>query len=267
MSGQHGILAAAAVDLAREVPEATLIVLADAIERCDPSAGVPSPTAILHQISNDGHRALAAAFLRSWSTQSPDLPQTAVALSVVTAARARQAHAREHHVELVWTGPSTKEVAFRRTEQAILQVLDTAKERITLVSYAVYRIPYVCDALVRAACRGVRIRVVVETPNRIDGQGEYNTLRALGPEVGDCSAVYFWPQQRRLVSDSGRPGILHVKCVAADGRWLFVSSANLTEYAFTTNMELGLLIKDVNVARQVEAQFDRLVALGILESV
>ena len=38
---------------------------------------------------------------------------------------------------------------------------------------------------------------------------------------------------------SGKLGILHVKCVVGDGRWLFLSSANLTKYAFSLNMELG----------------------------
>jgi phosphatidylserine/phosphatidylglycerophosphate/cardiolipin synthase-like enzyme len=37
-----------------------------------------------------------------------------------------------------------------------------------------------------------------------------------------------------------------------DGRWLYLSSANLTEYAFTLNMELGLLLKARDLAEQVE---------------
>jgi phosphatidylserine/phosphatidylglycerophosphate/cardiolipin synthase-like enzyme len=53
-----------------------------------------------------------------------------------------------------------------------------------------------------------------------------------------------------------------VKCLVADARRLFVSSANLTEYAFTTNMELGLLITGGKLPIQVEAHFDRLIAKG-----
>jgi phosphatidylserine/phosphatidylglycerophosphate/cardiolipin synthase-like enzyme len=167
-------------------------------------------------------------------------------------------------VELVWTGPEAEGVPFRRTAQAILQVLDSAQERITLVSYAVYRIPHVCDALVRAARRSVRINVIVETPDRIEGQGEYSTLRALGDEVASCAAVYFWPQENRRRSDAGKVGILHVKCVVADGRWLFLSSANFTEHAFDINMELGILVTGEMLPTQVEAHFDRLIATGVL---
>lgn len=47
-------------------------------------------------------------------------------------------------------------------------------------------------------------------------------------------------------------------------RWLYLSSANLTENAFTLNMELGLLVQDEAVAGQVERQFDKLVTTGTL---
>ena len=53
----------------------------------------------------------------------------------------------------------------------------------------------------------------------------------------------------------------------ADGRWLFLSSANLTEYAFTINMELGLLVTGGKLPQQVEEHFDRLMATGTLARV
>jgi len=53
----------------------------------------------------------------------------------------------------------------------------------------------------------------------------------------------------------------------ADGLWLFLSSANLTEYAFSINMELGMLITGGNLPSQVAANFDRLIEMGVLERV
>jgi phosphatidylserine/phosphatidylglycerophosphate/cardiolipin synthase-like enzyme len=167
----------------------------------------------------------------------------------------------------VWTGPDAGVVPFRRTEQAILQVLDAARSRITLVSFAVYRIPHVARALVRAVGRGVRLTVIVETPDRIEGQGEYSTIRALRPEVAACSSVYYWPQGERPLGENGKVGILHVKCAVADGEWLFLSSANLTRQAFTINMELGMLVRGGTMARSVEQQFERLVHDGQLKPI
>jgi cardiolipin synthase A/B len=136
--------------------------------------------------------------------------------------------------------------------------------RITLVSFAVYRIPNVGKALVRAAKRGVRLTVIVETPDKIEGQGEYSTVQALGQEVAACSTVYFWPQENRLVGDNNKIGILHVKCAVADGEWLFLSSANLTQQAFTINMELGMLVRGGTIPSRVEQQFARLIESGQL---
>ena len=159
---------------------------------------------------------------------------------------------------------AAKRCSFRHTEQAILQVLNSAQSRILLVSYAVYSIPNIQDAVVRAARRGVKITVVVETPDKLDVQNEYSTLQALGDDVARCSAVYYWPKENRKVDSLGKLGILHVKCVVGDGRWLFLSSANLTKYAFTLNMELGLLVTGGDLAGRVQRHFDQLITDKVL---
>lgn len=99
------------------------------------------------------------------------------------------------------------------------------------------------------------------------GENEYSTLRALGTDVEACSSVYYWPKEKRKLSDTNKPGILHVKCAVADGEWLFLSSANLTQQAFTINMELGMLVRGGTIPRRVEKQFERLVQMKTLERV
>jgi len=49
----------------------------------------------------------------------------------------------------------------------------------------------------------------------------------------------------------------------ADGRWLFLSSANLTEYAFTINMELGVLVTGGKLPGQVQDHFDGMICAGL----
>jgi phosphatidylserine/phosphatidylglycerophosphate/cardiolipin synthase-like enzyme len=146
-------------------------------------------------------------------------------------------------------------------------VLNSATKRLTVVSYSVYRIPRIRDALVAAANRGVSIRLIVETPNRIEGQGEYDCLLALGNNVAAVASVYYWPQENRTKDDGGRVGILHVKCAVADGYRLFLSSANLTDYAFTINMELGLLVNGGVLPRQIEEHFDQLCSSAVLDRI
>ncbi|GAC1449365.1 MAG: hypothetical protein NVSMB9_33170 [Isosphaeraceae bacterium] len=94
------------------------------------------------------------------------------AMSHRTIAHLRRLGDRQQTIELAWTGPGSQSVKHRHTEQAILQVLDFATHRITIVCHAVYRIPHVRDALVRSARRGVRVKIIVETPDKIQGQRE-----------------------------------------------------------------------------------------------
>jgi phosphatidylserine/phosphatidylglycerophosphate/cardiolipin synthase-like enzyme len=261
MSEAHRLIAEAATRLAAELPGPVLEALASALEGGQDAAKAAQSLPHLH------YRSHAAGFVTAWRKEAVGVPAEAVALALRTAALSERTHREARTVELVWTGPDAGVHPFRRTEQAILQVLDSARERITLVSFAVSRIGNVKDALVRAAARGVRLTVVVETPDRLDGEAEYSTIRALGEEVTGCAALYFWPRHRRLQGDGGRTGSLHVKAAVADARWLFLSSANLTEYAFSLNMELGLLLTGGDLPAKVEQHFDGLIRLNILELV
>ena len=81
------------------------------------------------------------------------------------------------------------------------------------------------------------------------------------------STVYYWPQESRPKGEGGKTGLLHVKCAVADGHQLFLSSANLTEYAFTINMELGLLITGGKLPGQIDKHFERLIENGTFAKV
>ena len=222
---------------------------------------------VAEAVPHAGHRSLCLRFVGEWLSSSSPVSGLEAAISLRTAVHLSRLSDRKQTIELAWTGPRSESISHRHTEQAILQVLDSASQRITIVCYAVYRIPHVRDALIRAARRGVRVGIIVETPDKIQGQQEYNTIRALGEDVAACSTLYFWPKDRRERDPNGKVGILHVKCVVADGRWLFLSSANLTEYAFSINMELGLLITGGEHPLIVERQFQRLIVDGVLEEV
>jgi phosphatidylserine/phosphatidylglycerophosphate/cardiolipin synthase-like enzyme len=262
MDPAHTLIAEAATTLASEMPAGYVEALASALQ-----AGPASKAVAVQGIPHLHYRSMAGEFLGLCESRAASVTPDAVALALRTAAHAEKVHRECQTVELVWTGPGTEAHPFRRTEQAILQVLDSARQRITLISYAVYRIPNVCEALVRAARRGVQINVIVETPDKLEGENEYSTLRALGDDVAACSAVYYWPKEKRSQDDKGKVGILHVKCAVADGRWLFLSSANLTEYAFTINMELGVLVTGGKLPGQVQDHFDRLVVGEMLAGV
>lgn len=266
MNDLHNI-AEAATQLANRLPHWVLMSLAEAVAQHAGEDWPAAKTAILHRLPTPEFRDTAADFLDQCHLRGNGIASSAVAAVLVTVAKSELAHRQEETVEVVWTGPETSDTRFRHTEQAILEVLNSATRRLTVVSYAVYRIPRVREALVAAASRGVSIRLVVETPNRVEGQSEYDCLMALGSNVASVASVYYWPQENRAKDDNGKIGILHVKCAVADGHRLFLSSANFTDYAFTINMELGLLVTGGKRPAEIERHFEKLIEAGQLVKV
>lgn len=260
----YRVIVEAATTLASSLPTSTVEAVVGAILTSDPSR---LSAEIARRVPHHHHRDRALAFVDCWQSEASELDEQVVAVALQTAASSEQKHRDSQSVELVWTGPDTGSIPFRRTEQAILQLLDSAQERITLVSFAVYRIPNVADSLIRAARRGVKLTVIVETPDKLGGENEYSTIRALGSDVEACSTVYFWPKENRKAGDNDKVGILHVKCAVADREWLFLSSANLTQQAFTINMELGMLVRGGSMPERVEKQFEWLIQKGVVQEV
>ncbi len=266
MEGYH-LIAEESARLASTLPASVIETVVARLGRSEGSDWASLRGQIALAIPTPDYRGAVISLLDQWRSKAPEVPSQAVAAALVTASYIAKKSREEHAVEMVWTGPVQSVIPLRRTEQAILQVLNTAQSRILLVSYAVYSIPNIQDAVVRAAQRGAAITVIVETPNKLDVQNEYSNLKALGEDVAKCSAVYYWPKEHRMADATGKPGILHVKCVVGDGNRLFLSSANLTKYAFSLNMELGVLINGGRGPRQIEMVFESLIAEGTLSRV
>ena len=263
MEGYH-LIAEEAARLANRLSASVVETVVARLERSDGSDWANLRGQIALAIPTPNYRGAVVTLLDRWRSQAPEVTPQAVAAALVTASYIAKQRREQQAVEVVWTGPDQSVIPLRRTEQAILQVLNSAQSRILLVSYAVYSIPNIQEAVVRAARRGVTITVIVETPNKLDVQNEYSNLQALGEDVAKCSTVYYWPKENRKADGSGKVGSLHVKCVVGDERWLFLSSANLTKYAFSLNMELGLLVTGGTLPGQVEQHFARLIDTKIL---
>lgn len=212
-------------------------------------------------------RHLVGELVDTWHQQAAHIPPAQIAVMLRTAAATTQHMRQEQRIDLVWTGPVMGGVAMRSTDQALLHVITTAQHTLLIVSFAVYKIPAITEALVQAARRGVALRVCVEAPEPSGQTIAYDTLAALGPEVAQHAAIYLWPHEQRPTGTRGKVAALHAKCAVADGRLLFVSSANLTDYALNLNMELGVLVTGGPQPQTVVTQFDEFIAHGVLQRV
>lgn len=264
MRPEHALIAGEARKLADALPPSVLLCLADAISGCDTSDWVTARSRVLGQVPHHLYRTAAASFLDCWYEHARELRSETVAVSLLTASEMADGGRSAASVELVWTGPDVEVIPIRHTEQALLQLLDAAEKRLVLMSYAVYRIPRICQALLRAADRGCSIDVLLESPDHQEGERAYDTLAALGPAVAGRARILIWPAESRPTDARGRAGLMHVKAAVADGFRLLLTSANLTEYAFTTNLELGLMVTGGVLPGQVERHFDRMVEECVL---
>lgn len=167
------------------------------------------------------------------------------------AAALRGASATAQHIsaigttELVWTGPTTGVVPVRRTEQVICEVIESAFVELFVVSFVAYRAEMVVRSLQAANERGVRIGILLEADQEHGGTLDFDSVRHLRRELSQAE-FYAWKQ-----SDSEAKGSVHAKCVVADDKMAFVSSANLTGAAMERNMELGILVKGGSLPLQL----------------
>ena len=166
--------------------------------------------------------------------------------------------------ELVWTGPITVDATWRRTDAALLEVIQSARHSLWLVTFAVHGGQILRGALAHAAARGVQISFVCETQNsgkiRVDNREKVRDL------LPASAAIYEWPTNKRGRNQDGNFGTLHAKIAVADHDLALISSANLTDCALDFNLESGVLLRGA-LAAKIAEQLEQLVARGIWQPV
>ena len=254
------ILPTAIGRLATQVPADALDRLAAALETLsdrEPEAVRPTAFDALPQLQLRPH---LEAVLRAWEFRSDAVTVGQLTAMLRASAATLRSSADNGKMELVWTGPEAPAIPLRRTDQALLEVIDAAQKRLVIVSFAVQAVSGVVQAINRATARGVQTLLCLETSEASEGRfrGSQEALVQSLPGV----AFYHWPADRRQRSPKGQVGVLHAKFAVADGRLLFLSSANLTDYAQSINLELGVLIRGGDAPVRVEHQIEALMTDG-----
>jgi phosphatidylserine/phosphatidylglycerophosphate/cardiolipin synthase-like enzyme len=202
-------------------------------------------------------REMIRQFELAWKN-SRDISSKEVSYALREASAAAQLSEMRGVTELTWTGPTTGLVPMRHTEQALCEVIDSAKLRLFLVSFVAYRVDSVISALKNAIRRQVTIGMLLEPSDKhgggITSHDSVKTIRENLPSID----IYEW---RKNI------GAVHAKCAVADERIAFITSANLTSAAMERNMELGVIIKGgelpLALHRHLEALIHSCIIVGI----
>ena len=220
---------------------------ADQLEKLPAEPGTELLNGLTSSVAQPEARAALIGLVRYWRTEVPTVMPHELAWAIRAGSSTDNFHRARQSLEIVWTGPASKESTFWRTDQALLALIQQVKTSIIIVTFAAYKVPHIAAALVAAAARGVKVTLILESMEESDGKVTVSAITGLGEELASAASVYVWPLEHRGTDGSGKHGSLHVKCAVADANTALISSANLTEYAMNLNMELGLLVKGGDV--------------------
>jgi phosphatidylserine/phosphatidylglycerophosphate/cardiolipin synthase-like enzyme len=164
--------------------------------------------------------------------------------------RARQ----QQSVSVVWTGPESGVSSSRLTAAAVIDLINTARSEILLVSYATHNEPSIKAALSAATARNVAVTLLAE---RHEDNPSYT---AAGTPFSGLNVLrLYWPTSSRP------PGAaLHAKIIVVDDEVALVGSANLTSRAMESNLECGILIRGGPQPRAIHDHITGLHAAGVL---
>jgi phosphatidylserine/phosphatidylglycerophosphate/cardiolipin synthase-like enzyme len=252
------------VKVAVEITWPAVEQFCDGLERLPTGFGQAELAALVDSFAQPELRAALSSLLSEWRQQGRDATPRELAWALRAASSTDELHRLCQRLEMVWSGPLSGASTFRRTDQALLELIQTAKWSIMVVAFAAYKIPEIATALVDAAKRGVRISLILESTEESDGAVTFNALNAMGAELAGAATVYAWPMEKRGSDAKGNRGALHAKCAVVDEEAALISSANLTEHAMNLNMELGILVRGGEIPRSLGGHLRSLIQSRVL---
>lgn len=219
-----------------------------------------SATSVLSLISAPKALELLNELLNEWKLR--DIGAVELSAMLIASSYTQSKITNESSVELVWTGPTSRFVAPRRTEQALLQVINAAENELFITSFVAYNVQSLVNALNAACNRGVALTMLLESSQGDGGSIEMDVITQMKKLI-PMASVYAW-REKSAEFEKGR---VHAKVAVADRAACFITSANLTGYAMERNMELGLLIDGGTVPGLIMDHLQALVATKVLSLV
>jgi len=154
----------------------------------------------------------------------------------------------EDFVELVLTGPNMG--VGRDTGVVVRQLFREARKSVWLCGYKLFNARDLFADLLRPELRVRMLLDIGEAEGQIEEAAVHRFLdefrRWHWPEGQPLPEIWYDPLS--LLPHGEHRAVAHAKCVVADARWLFVSSANFTEAAQNRNLEAGVLVASATLA-------------------
>lgn len=200
---------------------------------------------------------------------------SAVARTLVLLCMERErALAKAPHLEVAWSGPEGRAPEHRTTLAVVQEMFATFRKSLLVSTYVVDIGDRANELFGQLAARmdheaELRVRFFLNVPVPWKGDLPADSIGSFRTKF----RKRVWPGRRfpeiwfdpRALRPTGERAVLHAKCVIADERDAFVTSANFTEAAHGRNIELGVLIRGEEHARAVARPFEALIEAGRVE--
>jgi phosphatidylserine/phosphatidylglycerophosphate/cardiolipin synthase-like enzyme len=245
-------------DFVQTTPPEMIGDVATEIERWGDESFELRKDKIISSIIGPQTKSKLSKLIDCWVTECPSLTAIGLATSIRSASVTFQT-SRAPKTELIWTGPAGSSINFRRTDQALLELISGAKEHLLIVSFAVYKAKPIIDAIEDAIRRGVKVVICLEDTEEGKGKLTISGLKTFSSSIFRLASVYVWPLEKRPHNVDGMYGSLHAKIAVADRGKVFISSANLTDFAMDLNIELGVMVEGGDLPANVSRCFEDLI--------
>jgi cardiolipin synthase len=138
----------------------------------------------------------------------------------------------------------------RAIERAYVEAVSHATQRVELITPYFYPGRVFRRALVHAAQRGVRVRLLLQ--GKIDYRFAALAAQVLYDEMrGHGVSIYEYT-----------PAFLHAKIAVVDGDWATVGSSNIDPLSLLLNLEANVIVRDAGFAAELSQRFEAAVAIS-----
>ena len=113
--------------VAERLPKEMLSQLVDRLATLDEHSSFSERMAVTYTTSQGDAREIVADLMRCWNEEEPGLAPRSMVLALQSASEVDEHHRTSEEARLIWTGPDVSTLPFRRTEQALLELVESSR--------------------------------------------------------------------------------------------------------------------------------------------
>ncbi len=223
---------------------------------------VPFSTTVLNRLLGTCYKPQLANWLNQVAAHGCSSPAMALCLDAFADA-VEECVPVDQGVQLVTTAPPGDSALHRDTAVVVQNLFRRARQSVLISTYGIFGGREIFQVLAERMQNHpvLQIRLFMNIGGRNELEEFGRIFREYHWPMGACLPEVYY-DVRALEQVAANAAVLHAKCIVMDEEELFVTSANFTDAAHHRNVELGLLVRSVALAKQTVSFFDMLIRSG-----